>query len=310
MSARVVLLGPQFHHPTVGTVLDDLGITGSVATITAGWQEWESEDSALMRQLGGRGVPLRLYERAERVWSADPELREAHHAMQTELRTLRNLYNRQLEAAGEVWVELLGMEGPEHLIGPERAEALRAVQRLDEHLLDRTRAIRGAFEDDVRLHERTDISRERSELRELLNGVECVVIEGGHVAVLLNRLLLFDVESLLGDKMLIGCAGGAMVLSSRVVLYNDQPAIGRGHAEVALPGLGLAPGIVALPAASERLRTSDPARMKRLSLRLAPDQCALLDPGARLEWNGASWTGRRTSRVLFDGSVLAWEDAA
>ena len=310
MSARVVLLGPQFHQPTVGTVLDDLGITGSVATITAGWQEWESEDSALMRQLGGRGVPLRLYERAERVWSADPELREAHHAMQTELRTLRNLYNRQLEAAGEVWVDLLGMEGPEHLIGPEQTQALRAVQRLDAHLLDRTRAIRGAFEDDVRLHERTDISRERSELRELLNGVECVVIEGGHVAVLLNRLLLFDLESLLGDKMLIGCAGGAMVLSSRVVLYNDQPAIGRGHAEVALPGLGLAPGIVALPAASERLRTSDPARMKRLSLRLAPDQCALLDPGARLEWNGTSWTGRRTSRVLTDGSVQAWEDAA
>ncbi len=152
--------------------------------------------------------------------------------------------------------------------------------------------------------------RERDEIRQILEGVAAVVIEGGHVAVLLDRLLLFGVADLLGGKVVVGCAGGAMALGRRVVLYNDQPAIGRGHAEVALPGLGLAPKVVPLPDARERLRTEDPDRMRRLSLRLAPDVCVLLDPGARLVWNGSGWTGLAATRVLEDGGIVPWSRAA
>jgi hypothetical protein len=263
-----------------------------------------------MRQLGGRGVPLHLYERAERVWARDPELQSEHRAMQNDLRALRGLYNRQLEPAAQAWVDLLDLERPERLIAPERAAALEAIQRLDAHLLSRIERARADFEARVGLLERPGVARERSELARLLRGAAAVVVEGGHVAVILNRIALFGLAELMADKVLIGCAGGAMALCRRVVLYNDAPAIGKGHSEVALPGLGFAPGVVALPSASDRLRTGDPARMRRLALRLAPDRCVLLDEGARLSWDGDSWTGRSARGVLDDGTVREWGRAA
>lgn len=308
--SQVVLLGPQFHHPTVGKALHDLEIPGPVATITAGWQEWESEDAALNRDLGNRSVPLRLYQRSERVWEADPELRAAHRSMQDDMRALHGLYARQLEPAAQTWVDLLNAEGPDRLLQPERDAALQAIQRLDEHLLRRTGEIRADFEARTEPGQRPAVRREREEVAALLDGVPTVVVEGGHVAALLNRLLLFGVPEMLAGKSLLGCAGGAMLLCRRVILYNDDPAIGRGHSEVALPGLALAPGIVALPNASERLRLDDPRRMRRLALRLTPDRCALLDPGARLHWDGSCWTGLAVKAVDPDGAVAEWERAA
>jgi len=308
--SHVVLLGPQFHHPTVGATLRELDIVGPVATITAGWQEWESEDAALNRQLGGTSVPLRLYQRSERVWEADPELRAAHRSMQDDLRALHGLYARQLEPAAQTWVDLLDADGPDHLLQPERDAALQAIQRLDAHLLQRIGEVRADFEEQTHVRERPAIAREREEISEALARVQTVVVEGGHVAALLNRILLFDVADMLTGKNLLGCAGGAMLLCRRVILYNDDPAIGRGHSEVALPGLGFGPGIVALPDAAVRLRLDDPRRMRRLALRLAPDRCALLDPGARLHWDGREWTGLGALGVGSDGSVAAWERAA
>ncbi len=306
----VALLGPQFHAPTVGAVLHDLGVSGPVATITAGWQEREDEDGQLMAQLAGRGVRLHLHGRGEHVWAEDPELQAEHRAMQNDLRMLRGLYNRQLEPAGQAWLDLLELDRPEHLIAPERAAALAAIQRLDAHLLARIERVRADFDTRTRLLQRPAVARQRSELARQLRGVDAVVIEGGHVAVILNRIALFGLAELMADKVLVGCSAGAMALCRRVVLYNDQPAIGRGHAEVALPGLGFAPGVVALPSATERLRTDDPGRMLRLSRRLAPERCVLLDEGARLVWDGTAWSGGGARGVLDDGTVHDWDRAA
>lgn len=309
-AARVVLLGPQFHDPTVGTVLKALKVKGPVGTITAGWQELEAEDAGLQAQLGGRAVPLRLYERSERVWLSDPELRVEHALLQNDLKDLRELYTSQLGHAADAWVGLLETDGPDHLLKPERQAALEAIQRLDAHLLDRIRALRADFETRVGLHERDAVVRARAHITADLERVSTVVIEGGHVAVLLNRIALFGLADLLAGKTLLGCAAGAMALCSRVVLYDDSPAIGRGHAEVALPGLGLAPGVVALPDAVTRLRTEDPQRMRKLALRLAPDRCALLDARGWIAWDGTAWSGPGVSRVRADGTLETWSRAA
>ena len=42
--SSVILLGPQRLSPTVGDEVEQRGITGTVAMITAGWQEREEED--------------------------------------------------------------------------------------------------------------------------------------------------------------------------------------------------------------------------------------------------------------------------
>jgi hypothetical protein len=309
-SPRIVLLGPQAERPTLGSVVRDLGIDGPVAAITAGWQEWESDLGGMHSQVGDRLLPLSLYARAERVWAADPELRDAHRGMQADLRALQILYGRQLERAGEAWIELLGADGPQRLVGPERAAALEAIQRLDARHLVRIDELRDEFRSRLRPLERDAVHRERAEILHDLERASLVVIEGGHVAVLYNRLDLFDLAGALADKTLIGCAGGGMLLCHRVVLFNDAPAIGRGHAEVGLPGLGLLPGVVALPDAGRRLRLDDAARMRRLALRVAPDRVVLLDPGDRLDWDGVALAGSGSRRVEDDGTLTPWGHAA
>ena len=41
--SRVVFLGPQRFRPTLAAVLDRLEVDGTVAAVTAGWQEREQE---------------------------------------------------------------------------------------------------------------------------------------------------------------------------------------------------------------------------------------------------------------------------
>lgn len=310
MTPHIVLLGPQFHDPTLASALRHTGVKGPVATITAGWQELEGEDATLRKRLNGQAIPLRLYERAEKVWLADPGLRAAHVAMQADVTGLQHLYARQLGHAADAWVELLETDGPERLLGPERQAALEAIQRLDAHLLARVAEIRAEFEERVGLASHDAVGRGRAQIAEALKRVSAVVIEGGHVAVLLNRIALFGVADLLVGKTLLGCAGGAMALCRRVLLFDDSPAIGRGYAEVALPGLGFVPGVVALPDAVTRLRTSDPHRMRKMALRIAPDRGLLLDAQEWLAWNGTGWSGRSARQVRIDGTIEPWGVAA
>lgn len=308
--SHVVLLGPQAQEPTLGAVVDDLGLDGRIGVITAGWQEWESELGGIHSQLGDRIVPLRLYERAEAIWAEDPDLRVAHRDMQSDLRQIREIYSRQLDRAAEAWMELLATDGPERIVGPERDTALDAIQRLDAHHLERIQDVQGAFRDATHPAERPSVARRRDEIRSELADCSAVVIEGGHAAVIHNRIALFDLVDDLRDRTIIGCAAGAMVLCDRVALYNDSRAIGRGNAEIGLPGFGLASGVVAFPDPTARLRLDDPHRMRRLALRMAPARCVLLDPGDRLDWDGTSFHGEGSRRVHADGRLELWADAA
>ena len=52
----IVLLGPQTDYAEVRAVLDELQVDGPIALITAGWQENESEDVALVAPLRRRTV--------------------------------------------------------------------------------------------------------------------------------------------------------------------------------------------------------------------------------------------------------------
>ncbi len=308
--SRIVLLGPQRERVTVGQVLDDLGVTGNVATITAGWQDWESDDGALNAHIGRPTVNLRLYARAEEVWAADPELRVAHRTVQDRLRTLRRLYNRRLTHLANSWMELLTLGGPEDILGPERESALESIRVHDAHHLARIVAERKAFLDHLRPLERPAVAEHRAEIRETIADCDAVVVEGGHVALLHNRLRLFGMAELFAGRPLVACSGAAMVLGERVVLFHDTPPSGPGHTEVALPGLGLHSGLVPLPHARTRLRLDDPARVARLASRLAPDRCVVLGPGTRLDWDGSDWRPVDVDQLSADGSVRPWRAAA
>lgn len=306
----IVLLGPAPSGDVLRTVLNEVAPGGSVATIRAGWQEMEPEDDAFTEVLGAAAVPLELHARAERVWAADPELMAAHRSMQAGARLLRRAYNLRLSAAMDALDALDRQVDPDSLLDPERAAALEAVRALDTHQVERIAGLRREFADTMRFADRPALARERDEIVNLLDGVGTVVVDGGHVAVLLNRIRLLGVEPLLAGRTLIGISGGAMVLTDRLVLFHDSPPWGPGHAEVAEAGLGLAPGVVTLPHARNRLRLDDPARIARLARRFAPGDCLVLEQGSRLDFDGAPWSARGAHRLTADGEVVGLDEAA
>ena len=107
--------------------------------------------------------------------------------------------------------------------------------------------------------------------------------------MLLNRLRLFDFLGLAGNCPVIAWSAGAMAVSERVVLFHDSPPQGAGNPEVLDAGLGLGRQLVALPHARRRLRLGDPLRVSLFARRFAPSTCAVLEEGARLDWDGAGW---------------------
>jgi hypothetical protein len=306
---NVTLLGPQHRTQTVAKAVADLGVTGQVATITAGWEERESEDAELSEHLGGRTHNLGLYPRAEQVFVEDTAVRSMLNERHDRLRELQALYRLRLTPQLRVCRELFARTDPaepDALHGPEIDGAIAGVRAVDQHHLARTAALDAEIFERMKAHERPSIERNREELADVLETVEALLISGGHVGTLLNRLRLFDVLGLAPSQPVVAWSGGAMVMAERLVLFHDSPPQGPGNPEVYAPGLGLVKGILPLPHASNRLRLDDPGRVALFARRFAPDICATLDDGARLDNAGgiATWRLSGGARVLqSDGRV-------
>lgn len=306
-AGRVTLLGPQRLQPTLQPTLASLGLgAGRIATITAGWQERESDDAELHAHLGRRSCNLRLYDRAERVFHRDRDLAAAHHDRQRRLRELQDLYNVRLDHAMAAAHELLRRPGQSDLLQAERAAAIAAVRDLDARHLERVREIHAEMEARWRPIERESVQAERRDIEAALRDGVALAIAGGHVAVLLNRLRLFGLAELAGALPVVAWSAGAMVVSERIVLFHDQPAHGMGHAEVLETGLGLCADIVPLPHARRRLQLDEPVRVALFATRFAPAACVPMNEGARVDLGDDGCTAPDgTVRLLPDGTLGA-----
>lgn len=305
----MILLGPQRLDPDLGDAFDRLGIHGQVAAVTAGWQEREGEDEELRSHLQRTVVDLQLHARLEQVFGEDKELFGYHRARQDRLKALQQLYRYRLDFVIEPARELLRREGDPELIQPQQEEALDALRRLDAEHLAKIAEVHAAFDAEHRPTERPSVRRHRRELASILESSKALAIAGGNVAVLLNRMRLFGLADLIGDKPIFAWSAGAMALAERIVLFHDSPPQGAGNAEVLDIGLGLAPGVVPLPHASQRLKLDDPCRVALFVRRFAPGLCAVLDPGARLSLqDGDRWIPLDTcQRLCASGKVVPVE---
>lgn len=302
----VVLLGPQRLAPTIGEEIAELGLAGRpIVTVTAGWQEREDEDDELRTHVGSEAVNLALHRRAEAVFEQDAALAAAYRARQDELRALQGFYRFRLDHTLAPARHLLERRrGPARWLAAERRAAIAALRALDRLHLRRVASVHRRFEAQMALAERPALARHRAEIAALVGAAAALVITGGHVAVLLNRLRLFDLGSLLGDKVVIAWSAGAMALCDRVVLFNDAPPQGAGNAEVLENGLGLMPRIVALPHAERRLHLDDPVRVALFARRFAPARAVPLEQRTRLAWDGEAWQAADGLRQLCrDGAV-------
>jgi hypothetical protein len=301
MAGGVTLIGPQRTEPTLAAVVASLGLRGRLAAITAGWEEREGEDQELRDHLGGRVVNLRVHERCERIYQADAELFAAMQQRFDRMRRLQELYRVRLAHALDAARTLLARRADAQfadLADSAGAEALDDVRALDRRHFELVAGIHREFEERWKPLERSEVARARDEVARELSGCEALCIAGGHVTVLLNRVRLLGIAALLGERPLIAWSAGAMIATRRVVLFHDSPPQGAGNAEVLEQGLGLAPGVVALPHADKRLRLMDRARVELFARRFAPDLCAVLVRGARLDWDGARWCGAPSTRSL------------
>jgi hypothetical protein len=130
-----------------------------------------------------------------------------------------------------------------------------------------------------------------------------VVVAGGHVASLLNRMKLFDLVGLSAGRPIAAWSAGAMVLTERIVLFHDHPPYGKAIAQVLDAGFGLAPGLVVLPDPERRIRMDDRLGIARFAQRMAPSTCVAMGRGTRIAFEGGRLVRAAADRLATGGEV-------
>jgi hypothetical protein len=279
---RIVLLGPQ-RRPTLEGVARSLGLSGPVATVTAGWQEREPDDAELSRVLGGRDVNLRLYQRWLAVRDRVPEYAAGAGRLEGVLAELQDLYLTRLDYALRAVYALQHREPDDGPRSQALAEAVAVVRELDATHLRRVNEARLEFFDRLRPHDQPVIAEYRAAVSAVLADAAALVIAGGHVGVLAEVLHLFNVAAALNGAPVIAWSAGAMALTDRIVLFHDRAPQGPGHPEVYGSGLSLLRDVVLLPHARARLLLDDAPRMAVFARRFAPARCVPLEAGTRID---------------------------
>lgn len=282
---RVFVLGPQRPDLNLGEALELLGDDGRFAVISAGWQEGEADLEALQEVVQGQLVGLQLYQRADALFAADAWLREQYRSRQDQLIELQRLYRIRLSPYMQAARTLLQENSDEALLRHEQRESIAQLRALDRHHLRRIAAINAEFAtclDDSPSRAHAD---HRKEIMETLDGCQTVLMTGGNVAVLINRLQLFGLASALREKNIVAWSAGAMALTERIVLFHDNTPEGDRDAELFNEGCGLIEGVVFLPDAKHRLKSGDKTHMALMSRRFAPAGCMTLDSGALLAFD-------------------------
>lgn len=307
---QVTLLGP-LDGVDLAAEVEACGAAGPVALVTAGWEEGERNDAEIDRRLGGGSRNLNLYGRRLDVLESDVAYADAERLLRTQLDDLRELYLLRVRHALD-GVDVIRRRFAEahRRPGPELDGAIDAVRTLDESHAAAIGAAYERFYSQSVPHERTSIARHREEVAEIVAGCGAIAIAGGHVGVLNDCLHLCNLAVLIEDRPLIAWSSGCMAVSERIVVVDDGDPAGRPD-EIYDIGIGVAHGMVALPAAASRLHMHDADGLAVLARRCAPSVCVLLDAGDRLELHAGQPADLGSVGVVDgDGRVLRGAAAA
>ena len=207
---------------------------------------------------------------------------------QARLKQQQVLYRLRHSAQAQATRDLLESSGHPSLVAEERRHAIRQLRSLDKHHLEQTEKIHREFEENFNTTTHSEVARHSEEIGSILNRCNGVVINGGNVGLLLNRMRLFSVISLLEDLPIVAWSAGAMVLTNRIMLFHDRMPQGRRDPEIYGAGCKLVPDYVVLPDTNARLATEDKQRMALLARRCSGQACVTLDNGALLKLHGKS----------------------
>ena len=279
-----ILLGPQRPVTNLRESATNASLPeGPFAVISAAWQEDEAYIDDVAELVSRPLVNLQLYARAEHAFQSDANLYNAYRERQELLIELQRLYRGRLRQLMIAARNLQKSDADAKLLAPEMRHAIAQLRALDRHHHNRVEAIHASYAGTISAAASPVLTAEKDEIAEQLAGCETVVITGGNVVVLLNRLRLFDMTDLLAGKNIVAWSAGAMALGESVVLFHDRTPRRRRDPELLSRGTGLIPGLIFLPDAKRRLRSSDATRIGLLSQRFAPATCVTLDSGSMLQ---------------------------
>ncbi len=283
---KVILLGPQRPRPNVSQALARLEVSGPVALVTAGWQDTEAASAAeLAAAIDHASVDLGLYARTERLIGADPVLAAAYRERQDRIKELHRTYRIRLRHAVAAVRELADLGVDPGLLQTQMRSAIAQIRSLDRHHVQHIAGIHQDFEQCLPPPTRDLLSTERAAVAKQVGDCAAILVAGGHVVVLLNRMRLFGMQELLATRPLIAWSAGAMAVSERVIVYHDHAPQGRRPPEVLDGGFGILTGVVPLPDAARRLDWSDRSRLGQLARRFAPAACVTLDPDSLIAFD-------------------------
>lgn len=298
-SPSFTLLGPQHAHPVVARVLRDLGVK-RVAAITAGWQEREG-DATVLPELGVPIVNLALHARADEVFAQDKQLAAAYKTRQTQLKIMQDFYRVRLARLNDAAHAIAQRHADADVLAEESKMSLALVQMLDREHLTRCEAVHAEFDTRWPIQR---LAAQREAIARDLADTDAIVIAGGHVAVLLNRIRMFDVTALWGNRPVIAWSAGAMALCEHVVLVHHDPPAGPPVTEVFDVGLGLVPGVLPLPNPRARLQLNRADLVAQVAQRFSAFACVAMDHRARIEVSdGRIVRGTGNQRLAIDGSI-------
>lgn len=320
MSGPLVLLGPQRGRPRLEEALVHHGCTGRVAVISAGWRYDEDELDALRRDLGDRLEPLPLYGWFDALCLSDRGLARAYSSRQQRIIDFKGAYRDQLAHTMASVATMQGRaERDAELYTPELHFTHRLLRELDTRALSRLNELRAADPTTSKPWDHPEVRAHHDHAAEVLSRVDAVLITGGHVGVLRNRMFFFGLDVLLPRFLarggaVVGWSAGAMALCDQIYLFYDDPPEGEGNAEILDSGVDLVSGVRIFPHARRRLRLDDRGRMKRLADRLDPAVLLTMEPGAWIDHTPADgWVDRSlpgTAAVYTtEGTAMAPADA-
>ena len=276
---KTILLGPQRFRTTVGAAIRSVAPEGTIATVTAGWRDRESDTVELDATLEGRGRHLYLYGRLNDVLDSDQPFATAALAHRDAVDELAGIYSIRLQRALDSVYAVQRRTVRTDVAASAEADGVRVVQSIDRWYLDTVDQLRGELWAAAPAEDIEPIQRHRAEVADAVGQASAIAIAGGHVGLLLRCLKLFEVN-LPTHLPVVAWSAGAMSLTERVVLYNDRGPSGVVGSEVWDRGLGRAPRIVAMPHARRRLQINDPMVLRVLARRFGDARCLLLDDGA------------------------------
>ncbi len=284
---KQLILGPQRPKLILGREMRKYELDrGKIVVISAGWQAAEGDIEGIRGEVEQPVDDLQLYQHCEAVFAKDPELHAAYRQRLETLTELQHHYRLRLKQHNIAVRQTLRATGSPDVLVEERHHAMEQLRALDLHHRSQMNAAQARFDREFNVITSPALATHTKAVHEQLAEADTVIITGGNLLVLINRLRLLGLKSLLAGKNIVAWSAGAMMLGDVVVLFHDRMPQGLRDAEVIDEGLALLSNSYVMPDAKNRLRIGNKLRMSAMSRRFEPAVGYQLNSGSMALFEG------------------------